>query len=84
MAEIKEKATKRMIPVFLERAKGENAVQSEIVSVNGQDYLVPRGKSVDVPEEVFEAITNAKKAENAYFDKMDRLAKAARGSDALK
>lgn len=84
MAEIKEKATTRTFPVFLERAKGENAVQAELVSVNAQDYTVPRGKSVDVPEEFFEAITNAKKAENAYFDKVDRLAKAARGSDALK
>lgn len=83
MAETKATAT-RMFPVFLERAKGENAIQAELVMVNGKDYIVPRGKSVDVPEEVFEVITNAKKAENAYFDKVDRLAKEARGSDALK
>lgn len=82
MAETKATAT-RMIPVYLERAKGENAIQTELVSVNGKDYLVPRGKSVEVPEEVYEAITNAKKAENAYFDKVEKLAKQASAKEAL-
>ena len=82
MAETKA-ATTRMLPVFLERAKGENAIQAELVSVNGKDYLVPRGKSVEVPEEVYEAIVNAKNAENAYFDKVERLAKQASSKEAL-
>lgn len=84
MAENKNKSEEPMIPVYLERNKGENAVQTELVSVNGKDYLVPRGKNVNVPQAVFEAISNAKNAENAYFEKCEKLAKRAKDAMALK
>ena len=81
MAENKE--TKKMLPIYLERASGENAIQTELVSVNGKDYLVPRGKEVMVPEEVYEAIINAKNAQNAYYNKVDSLARQASSKEPL-
>lgn len=84
MAEIKEKATTRTRTVFLDRIGGENAVQTMLVSVNGKDYYVPRGKSVDVPEEVYEVIESAKKADYANQDKLEEFARLAMQNGALK
>lgn len=84
MAEIKEKATAKTQTVFLDRLGGENAVQTMLVSINGKDYYVPRGKSVEVPEEVYNVIEDARKAEYAHQDRLEDLAKRATLSDALK
>ncbi len=45
--------------VTLPRASGTEQ-QFSFVCVNGRAYQVPRGKPVDVPEEVFEALENAR------------------------
>ena len=45
--------------VTLPRAGGTEQ-QFVFVCVNGRAYQVPRGKSVEVPQEVFEALENAR------------------------
>ena len=64
--------------VYLDRAKGENAVQTELVSVNGRDFYVPRGKDVDVPLPVYNAIMRSREAQNRYDAKCEALARAAK------
>ena len=58
MAEKKNKVT-----VKLPRAKGQNAIQEEFYSVNFKNYIIKRGETVEIPEELAEVIENAEKAE---------------------
>ena len=58
-----EKNNKR-IQVRLPRAKGKNAEQQEFFSVNFKNYIIKRGETVEIPEELAEVITNAEKAED--------------------
>lgn len=52
--------------VFLERGQASEE-QSLFVCVNGRTFLVPKGKTVEVPLPVYEVIENARRArEEAY------------------
>jgi len=53
-----------MEKVRLPRKKGKNAVQQEFFSVNGRNYLVECGKTVEVPAEVAEVIRRSEEAED--------------------
>lgn len=78
MAETTKKATdnaKRVV-VRLPRNPGQNANQDEFFSVNGKNYIIKRGESVEIPEEVAEVIRNAEKAEEYAMHYVDGLAKA--------
>ena len=52
------------ISVRLPRNKGREAVQEEFFSVNFKNYIIKRGETVEIPEELAEVITNAEKAED--------------------
>lgn len=54
---------KKKVTIKIPLAKGQNANQQEFISVNFKNYIIQRGVTVEVPEEVAEAIENADKAE---------------------
>ena len=78
MAETKEKSPwDIMKTVRLDRAKGENAVQTQLISINERDFFVPRGRPVDVPLPVYEAIELSRCAREKYDINCQEFAKAA-------
>ncbi|MBE7053465.1 MAG: hypothetical protein E7391_04230 [Ruminococcaceae bacterium] len=81
MAETTKKAVdnatkKRRVEVRLPRLSGQNANQEEFFSVNGKNYIIKRGETVEIPEEVAEVIRNAEKAEEYAMKYVDGLEKA--------
>lgn len=61
--------------IFIPRAlDGEE--RSLFVSVNGTNYLLPKGKTSRVPQEVAEEIRRSWAAQNAWDDRAEALAKA--------
>lgn len=60
-----EKPAAKMVPVFIERASGEDPFVW--VGVNGKSWSIPRGKTVEVPEHVAKVLEQQKKfKEYAY------------------
>lgn len=79
MADTIKKTTnnaKRRVEVRLPRNPGQNANQDEFFSVNGKNYIIKRGETVEIPEEVAEVIRNAEKAEEYAMHYVDNLVKA--------
>ncbi|MBP5720422.1 MAG: hypothetical protein J6W82_05100 [Bacteroidales bacterium] len=76
MATKKTKYRNGKVKVTIPRArKGEP--EDFYVGVNGVGYQIPKGKEVEVPEEVAEEIFRAQAAEDAmYDDKEKRIAAA--------
>lgn len=66
----------RRVTVRLPRLAGQNAIQEEFFSVNGMNYRIKRGETVEIPEEVAEVIKNAERAEEAALNYADSLVKA--------
>lgn len=70
-------ATKgKRVTVRLPRLPGQNAIQEEFFSVNGKNYRIKRGETVEIPEEVAEVIANGEKAEEYAMNFIDELVKA--------
>ena len=64
MAETTTKKTNaKKVEVRLPRNAGQNANQDEFFSVNFKNYIIRRGETVEIPEELAEVIRNAEKAE---------------------
>lgn len=78
MAETTKKTTDnaKRVEVRLPRNPGQNANQDEFFSVNGKNYIIKRGETVEIPEEVAEVIRNAEKAEEYAMHYVDELVKA--------
>ena len=81
MAETKSNTTNnatkgKRVQVRLPRLSGQNAIQEEFYSVNGKNYIIKRGETVEIPEEVAEVIRNAEKAEEYAMQYIDGLVKA--------
>ena len=77
MAETKTKQTTgRRVQVRLPRNKGQNAIQEEFYSVNGKNYIIKRGETVEIPEEVAEVIRNAEMSEEYAMKYIDGLTEA--------
>lgn len=55
--------SKRKVEVRLPMNKGQNANQDEFFSVNFKNYIIRRGETVEIPEELAEVIVNAEKAD---------------------
>lgn len=66
----------KRVTVRLPRLPGQNAIQEEFFSVNGKNYLIKRGETVEIPEEVAEVIRNGEKAEEYAMNYVDGLEKA--------
>lgn len=72
-----DNATKsKRVQVRLPRLSGQNAIQEEFFSVNGKNYIIKRGETVEIPEEVAEVIRNAEKAEEYAMSYVEGLDKA--------
>ena len=72
-----DNATKgKRVTVRLPRLPGQNANQEEFFSVNGKNYIIKRGETVEIPEEVAEVIRNAEKAEEYAMNYVENLDKA--------
>ena len=72
-----DNATKsKKVTVRLPRLPGQNAIQEEFFSVNGKNYIIKRGETVEIPEEVAEDIRNAEKAEEYAMQYVADLDKA--------
>lgn len=67
---------KKRVEVRLPRNQGQNAIQDEFFSVNGKNYIIKRGETVEIPEEVAEVIRNAEKAEEYAMHYVDGLKQA--------
>ena len=69
-------AKEKRVTVRLPRLNGQNAIQEEFFSVNGKNYRIKRGETVEIPEEVAEVIRNSEKAEEYAMNYVDGLVKA--------
>jgi hypothetical protein len=78
MADTTKKTTSnaKRVEVRLPRNAGQNANQDEFFSVNGKNYIIKRGETVEIPEEVAEVIRNGEKAEEYALHYVDNLVKA--------
>lgn len=71
-------AKDKKVTVKLPRLAGQNAIQDEFYSVNGRNYMIKRGETVEIAEEVAEVIRNNEQAEEYamnYVDNLDRMKK---------
>ena len=66
----------KRVTVRLPKLPGQNAIQEEFFSVNGKNYIIKRGETVEIPEEVAEVIRNAEKAEEYAMNYVEGLVKA--------
>ncbi len=66
---------KKRVTVRLPRLSGQNAIQEEFFSVNGKNYIIKRGETVEIPEEVAEVIRNGEKAEEYAMNYVEELEK---------
>ena len=72
-----EKAVKdERVEVFIERAQSGDE-PNLFVSINGKNYLLPRGKKSLVPPEVAWEINRAKRAEARLSEQINALIEAA-------
>ena len=76
MAETTKQTSKKKVTVRLPRNPGQNARQEEFFSVNGKNYLIKRGETVEIPEEVAEVIRNAEKSEEYAMQYVEGLVQA--------
>lgn len=78
MAEAKktEKASQERVDIYIERAMG-NDEPNLFVSVNGVNYVLPKGKTSSVPKHVADEIERSRKAQRMLDENIDRLLKAA-------
>ena len=72
-----DNATKgKRVTVRLPKLPGQNAIQEEFYSVNGKNYRIKRGETVEIPEEVAEVIRNAEMAEEYAMSFIEKLENA--------
>ena len=64
----------KRVDVFIPRG-GSNEDPNFFVSVNGKNYLLPRGKTSSVPPEVKAEIDRSIRAQMSADDKIDELKK---------
>jgi len=76
MAETTKQTNKnaKRVEVRLPRNAGQNADQDEFFSVNFKNYIIRRGETVEIPEELAEVIRNAEKAEEYAMKYADEKA----------
>lgn len=55
--------TEKKIPYKLRKLPGKDANQDEFYSINGKDYIIKRGVTVEMPEELYNYIIEQERAE---------------------
>ena len=66
----------KKVTVRLPRLPGQNAIQEEFFSINGKNYRIKRGETVEIPEALAEVIRNGEKAEEYALNYVEKLDKA--------
>ena len=61
-----------MVDIFIEKGYA-NDEPNLLVSVNGKNYLLPRGKSSKVPKAIAREIERSRKAQAALDEKIDAM-----------
>ena len=79
-AEMPKDPWKEMKEVFIERGS-RNEPKSLFVSVNGRDFMVPKGKAVNVPAPIARRVELYKKAQAHLMDKMAELENSSAAPD---
>jgi hypothetical protein len=77
MSETNKKAADERVAVFIPRAIG-NDEPNLFVSVNGMNFILPKGQTSSVPKFVAGEIERSREAEAALYKKMDSMIAAAR------
>lgn len=79
MAEAKKtnNAAEERVDIYIPRAVG-NDDPNLFVSINGKNFVLPKGQTSSVPKHVAEEIERSRRAEAALFQKMDAMIAAAR------
>lgn len=67
----------KRVSIFIPRAQG-NDEKNLLVSVNGVNYLLPKGQTSEVPEFVAAEIQRSWKAQARYDQRVDELKEAAK------
>ena len=83
MADTTKKANDnaKKVTVRLPRLEGHNANQDEFFSVNYKNFIIKRGQTAEIPEELAEVIENNQKAEEYALNYSDGLVEAARNKE---
>ena len=76
MAENKNETKDKRVEVFIPRGAA-NDDPNLFVSINGVNYLLPRGKTSKVPPEVKYEIERAQRAQNKQDERIDQMSEAA-------
>ena len=76
MAEKKTKDAEERVDIFIDRA-ASNEDPNLFVSVNGMNFILPKGKTSSVPKFVAEEVERAKRAQAALDEKIDMMLAAA-------
>ena len=76
MAEKKTKDAEERVDIYIPRASG-NDEPNLFVSVNGMNFLLPKGKTSSVPKSVADEIERARRAQAALDENIDRMLAAA-------
>ena len=69
---VKEEAPKR-VEIFIPRSSNPNEDPNMFVSVNGVNYLLPRGKKSLVPVEIAEEIERSVRAQSIFDEHVDEM-----------
>ena len=72
-----EKVKDDRVEVFIPKGQA-NEDPNLFVSVNGKNYLLPRGKKSKVPPEIAEEIRRANEAEEMMDEHIDEMLKASK------
>ena len=56
----------------------QRADPNYFISINGRNYIIPRGKAVDVPLDVAEEYYRAERAKEAFYATADELLEKAK------
>jgi hypothetical protein len=51
------------VTIHLQKGEGDDEKQAQFVSINGNDFMVPRAVDVSVPTPVYEVLANAKRVQ---------------------
>lgn len=74
--ETKNETKGKRVEVFIPRGAA-NDDPNLFVSINGVNYLLPRGKTSKVPPEVKYEIERAQRAQNKQDERIDQMSEAA-------
>lgn len=75
MAEYKQ-AAEELVEIFVPRGS-EKDEKNLLISVNGRNYLLPRGKKSMVPKAIAYEFERSKRAQERFYETQDNLMAAA-------